>query len=205
MTQKQSNNRRSGSAHNRQEEKRSGMPGVQQRVGPLFFFDAKRIVHREFVRQLLLLRILWRFEILDRKCAKKKLELWHSHNWFLHYDNAPDHKSLKTTEFVTNNNMVIVPHSPYSPDVVPFDFALFPILNMKLNIRRFETVSDIQRDSIRVLSKRGKTMESLYMFPRRLFWRIWQPKLSKLSQHFFHDLVWELSDTPRGIPPRKFL
>jgi hypothetical protein len=24
---------------------------------------------------------------------------------------------MKTTEFVTNNNMVIVPHSPYSPDL----------------------------------------------------------------------------------------
>jgi hypothetical protein len=33
----------------------------------------------------------------------------------LHHDNAPAHTSLKTTEFVANNNMVIVPHPPYSP------------------------------------------------------------------------------------------
>jgi hypothetical protein len=39
-------------------------------------------------------------------------------------------------------------------------------------------------------------MGSLYRFPRRLFWRRWQPKLSKLSQHFFLDLVLELSDSP---------
>jgi hypothetical protein len=55
--------------------------------------------------------------------------------------------SLKTTEFVTNNNMVIVPHLPYSPDLAPCDFALFPKLKMKLKGRRFETVSDIQRES----------------------------------------------------------
>jgi hypothetical protein len=42
-----------------------------------------------------------------------------------------------------------------------------------------------------------KTMRSLYMFPRRLFWRRWQPTFSKLSQHFFFYLVRELSDTPR--------
>jgi hypothetical protein len=36
-------------------------------------------------------------------------------------------------------------------------------------------------------------MELLYMFSRRLFWRNWQLKLSKLSQHFFFDLV-------RGLP-----
>jgi hypothetical protein len=39
-------------------------------------------------------------------------------------------------------------------------------------------------------------MELLNVFPRRLFWRRWQTKLSKLSQHFFFNLVWELSDTP---------
>jgi hypothetical protein len=39
-----------------------------------------------------------------------------------------------------------------------------------------------------------KLMGSLYTFLRRLFWRRWQPKLSKLSRHFFFDLVRELSD-----------
>jgi hypothetical protein len=55
--------------------------------------------------------------------------------------------SVKTTEFVTNNNMVIVPHPPYSPDLAPCDFTLFPKLKMKLQERRFETVPDIQRGS----------------------------------------------------------
>jgi hypothetical protein len=57
--------------------------------------------------------------------------------------------SLKTTEFVTNNNMVIVPHPPYS---APRDFTLFPKLKMKLEGRRFETMSDIQRESQAVLN-----------------------------------------------------
>jgi histone-lysine N-methyltransferase SETMAR len=50
----------------------------------------------------------------------------------LHHNNAPTHTSLKTTEFLINNNMVIVPHPPYSPDLAPCDFALFPKLKMKL-------------------------------------------------------------------------
>jgi histone-lysine N-methyltransferase SETMAR len=57
---------------------------------------------------------------------KDRPELWHNHNWLLHHDNAPVHMSLKTDEFLTNNNMVIVPHFPYSPDLAPCDFALFP-------------------------------------------------------------------------------
>jgi histone-lysine N-methyltransferase SETMAR len=54
--------------------------------------------------------------------------------------------SLKTTEFVTNNNMVIVPHPPYSTDLAPCDLAMFPKLKMILKGQHFETVSDIQRE-----------------------------------------------------------
>jgi hypothetical protein len=47
--------------------------------------------------------------------------------------------------------MVIVPQPPYSPDLAPFVFSLFPKLKMKLKGRHFETVSDIQRVSQKVL------------------------------------------------------
>jgi transposase len=81
----------------------------------------------------------------------EKPEIWRNHNWLLHHDNAPAHTSLKTTEFVTNNNMVIVPRPPSSPDLASCDFAFFPKLKMKLKRRRFETVPDIQRESQAVL------------------------------------------------------
>jgi hypothetical protein len=48
--------------------------------------------------------------------------------------------------------MVVVPHPPYSPDLTPCDFALFPKLKMKLKGRRFETLSDIQRESQAILN-----------------------------------------------------
>jgi hypothetical protein len=49
---------------------------------------------------------------LRENVQRKRPELWHNHNWLIHHNNAPAHTSLKTTEFVTNN-MVIVPHPPY--------------------------------------------------------------------------------------------
>jgi transposase len=72
---------------------------------------------------------------------KKRPVLWRNHNWLLHHDNMPAHTSLKMTEFVTNNNMVIVPHPPYWPDLAPCDCALCPKLKMKLKGRYFETAS----------------------------------------------------------------
>jgi hypothetical protein len=53
---------------------------------------------------------------LQENVWRRRPELWHNHNWLLHHDNAPTHTSLKTAEFVTNNNMVIIPHPPYSPN-----------------------------------------------------------------------------------------
>jgi hypothetical protein len=100
------------------------------------------------------------------------------------------------------------------PDLDPCDIDLFHKLKMKLmgrrfwnnawhpkGIGRFETVPDIQRESEAVLDSieendshgafeaRKKKKGSLYTFARSPFWKRWQPKLSKLSQHFFFYLV----------------
>jgi hypothetical protein len=48
--------------------------------------------------------------------------------------------------------MVIVPHPPYSLDLAPYDFTLFLKLKMKLKGQRFETASDIWRESQAVLN-----------------------------------------------------
>jgi hypothetical protein len=39
-------------------------------------------------------------------------ELWRQKNWMLHQGNALSHTSIFTREFLTKNNMAVVPHSP---------------------------------------------------------------------------------------------
>jgi hypothetical protein len=105
----------------------------------------KGIVHREFVPPSTTVNSDFNNDVLRRlreNMRRKRLELWRNHNWLLHHDNAPARTSLKTTEFVTNNNMVIVPHPPYLPDLDPCDFTLFPKLKMRLKGRHFETMCD---------------------------------------------------------------
>jgi histone-lysine N-methyltransferase SETMAR len=124
-------------------------PAKQEKMGKKF-----EIVHCEFVPPNTTVNSDFYCGVLRclrENVQRKRLELWDNHNWLQHHDNTPAHTSLKTTEFVTNNNMVIVPHPPYSPDLAPCDFALFPKLKMKLKRQRFETVSDIQRESQAVL------------------------------------------------------
>jgi hypothetical protein len=85
---------------------------------------------------------------------------------------------LKTTEFVTNNNTVIVPHPPYSP----CDFALFPKLKMKLKGRCFETVSDIQRESQAVLELRKMTSTMLMKRGKNAGIAVYVPKETILKE-----------------------
>jgi transposase len=44
-----------------------------------------------------------------------------------------------------------VPHPPYSPDLAPADFFLFPKLKIDLKGRRFQTIEEIQENAIREL------------------------------------------------------
>jgi histone-lysine N-methyltransferase SETMAR len=90
------------------------------------FFYVMGIVHHEFVPPNTMVNSDFYCDILRRlreNVRRKRLALWRSHNW-LHHDNAPAHTYLKTTEFVTNNNVVIVPHPPYSPALAPCDFTV---------------------------------------------------------------------------------
>lgn len=43
-------------------------------------------------------------------------------------DNAPSHKSVKTMEKIHELRYELLPHAPYSPDLAPSDYYLFPNL-----------------------------------------------------------------------------
>jgi hypothetical protein len=43
--------------------------------------------------------------------------------------------------------MSVMPHPPYSPDLAPYDFFLFPKMKLMLKGRRFDTIEEIQAES----------------------------------------------------------
>jgi hypothetical protein len=87
----------------------------------IIFFGTKGIVHKEFVLAGQTFNSAYYCDILRRlreNARRLRPELWRQKNWLLHHDNAPSHTSLSTREFLTENNMTVVPHSLY--------FSLFP-------------------------------------------------------------------------------
>ncbi|GFV08472.1 histone-lysine N-methyltransferase SETMAR [Trichonephila clavipes] len=55
----------------------------------------------------------------------------------LHYDNARPHIARCILHVSQQNSVEILPHPPYSPDLTPSDFWLFPQLKKQLRGKRF--------------------------------------------------------------------
>ena len=117
-------------------------------------FDQKGIVHKEFAPPGQTVNAAFYVEVLKRlqeNVRRKRPDQWRNNTW-LHNDNAPAHAAILTRRFLTDNNMTVVPHPPYWPDLAPSDFFLFPKPKMNLKARRFQTLEEIQAESQAVLN-----------------------------------------------------
>jgi hypothetical protein len=54
-------------------------------------------------------------------------------------------------DFLAKHSIPVVPHPPYSPDLAPCDFFLFPRLKSTLRGKRFQDVSEIHLNMTRHL------------------------------------------------------
>ena len=84
---------------------------------------------------------------LREAIRQKRTELWKNQSWILHHDNAPAHTSMLVREFLAKNKTVIMPQPPYSPDLAPADFFLFPKLKTPMKGKRFATIEEIKEKS----------------------------------------------------------
>jgi hypothetical protein len=79
------------------------------------------------------------FDKVARKNLKKEtgdVEEW---------DNAPAHNALSVQQFLAKKKVLVLHHAPYSLDLAPCDFFLFPKLEHSLNGTHFQSTKDIQR------------------------------------------------------------
>ena len=79
--------------------------------------------------------------------------------WQLHHDTAPTHTSRLVQTFLAKHQITQVTQPPYSPDLVPRDFWLFPKLTSPLKGKRFQAVVDeIQENVMGQLMATGGTV-----------------------------------------------
>jgi histone-lysine N-methyltransferase SETMAR len=113
---------------------------------PELFFNSSGIVHMKFIPAGATVNKHCYREVLRHLCnsvSRKRPEPWCRKNWLLLHDNAPAHLSVLVQEELAKQQVTILPHPPYSPDLTPCDFFFFPRLKEKLLGRQIQSAKEI--------------------------------------------------------------
>jgi len=93
----------------------------------IVFFDSRDIVRKEFF-----------------SLGQAVNPVFYKDDWVLQPYNAPPHNALSIREFLAKKRIPVLPHPPYSPDLAPCHFYLFPKLKSKLKGHHFRTMENIK-------------------------------------------------------------
>ena len=88
---------------------------------------------------------------LRESVRRKRPEKWQDSDWILHHDNAPANTSHLVQQFLAKHGTAQLQQPPYSPDLAPCDFFLFPRLKKVLKGHRIEATEDVKRNSTKAL------------------------------------------------------
>ena len=100
----------------------------------LVFFNSKGVIYTNYVpkgAKVDLSYIISAMKTFLKKLRKKRPGL-SEREWFFHWDNAPVHTATDVQEFMAKKGMKTIKHPPYSPDLAPADYFLFPKLKSAL-------------------------------------------------------------------------
>ncbi|KAJ4444273.1 hypothetical protein ANN_06065 [Periplaneta americana] len=86
---------------------------------------------------------------------RKRPEKWVENNWFLMHDNAPAHRAIIVKNFLARHNITALDHPPYSRDLSPPDYFLFPRLKSHLKGRRLNA-EEVIANATRALRRVSK-------------------------------------------------
>jgi len=82
-----------------------------------------------------------------KKCRKNES----LRGYLLHYDNASAHTAGQTLDYIFENDIDLMGHPPYSPDLALNDFWLFPKIKPQLKGKKYQTEEELVSDLDRVL------------------------------------------------------
>jgi len=115
------------------------------------FFYSEGVVHYEFLPQGRTANKEYYLEVMQRlreAVRKKRPDAWRKNRWMLQHDNAPSQSSFLVREFLARHATTVLPQAPYSPDLAPADFVLFPKVKSTLKGRSFESIEAIKTNSL---------------------------------------------------------
>lgn len=71
--------------------------------------------------------------------------------YLLHHDNATPHTSTITLAAIGETNTDLLAHPPYSRDLAPNDFFLYPYLKAKMRGTPYRNIQQVQEAALQIL------------------------------------------------------
>ncbi|XP_046562536.1 histone-lysine N-methyltransferase SETMAR-like [Haliotis rubra] len=110
---------------------------LTRKVMVIIFWNSQGIIHIDYLPRGTTMNEEYH-GIIVRQSIKKKRQGKLRRGVLLHQDNAPVHTSRVSLAAVDECGFEILPHPPYSPDLAPTDYHLFPNVKKHHRGRRFE-------------------------------------------------------------------
>ena len=121
------------------------------------FWDARGVLYTEFLTKGSMVNSNSYYATL-RSLKQRIRKIRPEGNVFLlHHDNARPHCSTQTLAAVTSLKFTLVPHPPYSPDLAPSDFWLFPKLKEMLKGQHFPSDAEVEKTVHKWFSSQPET------------------------------------------------
>jgi len=104
----------------------------------VIFFDWQGVIHKDFVPEGETIHAVYYRGVMERllnKIRPVRPGMCESGDWFLSRHNAPSHNATIAEQFLVRRKMTVLDHPPYSPDLAPADYFLFPKVKSHLKER----------------------------------------------------------------------
>lgn len=123
----------------------------QEKTMLICFYNSKGVILREFVPQGQNVTGEYYLGVTERlwkRIVRVRPEYRARGSWFLLHDNAPSHRIIAVCEFLPKKTNLC---APYSPDLSPYDYFLFPKLKLAMKGMFYDNVTQVQEPVMRVI------------------------------------------------------
>ena len=121
----------------------------------IVFFDIRGVIYIDWVPEGQTVNKVYYKNVLTtlrERVRRRRTDMWKNASWILHHDSAPAHNALSVKRYLAKNNIPVMEHPPYSPDIAPCDFFLFPKIKSALKGTRFESVHAVKAKATQLLN-----------------------------------------------------
>ena len=87
---------------------------------------------------------------LRERVRRKQPELWRN-GWILRQNNAPAHNALPVKQLLATKNITVLEQPPYSPNLAPCDFYLFPEIKSVFKGTHFVSAESVKAKTAEVI------------------------------------------------------